>query len=527
MMLSYEVMAVLISFLVGYYLINIWSRFAAPNNNEPPKAGGARPLVGHLHLIGGRLAHITFAAMADKYGPIFTVQLGVHRALIVSKWELVKEIFTTCDTKVSFRPNLVSGKLLGFDSTMFSFSNDLGYWRGIRKLISQELLSAPRLELLKHVRVWETAESVNQLYKAWEVLKIKDGSDSGRMMMQVELKQWLGDLNLKVMLRIVADKKLSHGGDDSESSRCRAVLGEFFLLIGQFLVGDMLPYLGWLDVGGFEKRMKKTARELDIIVGKWLEEHRADVRSGGGGGEDKLDFMGVMLSTIHGVSLGGHDPDTVIKTTCLAMVAGGTDSITIGLVWALSLLLNNPNALKRAYEELDTVVGRDRRLNDSDIQNLVYLQAIVKETLRLYPALPLPGREFTQDCTVGGYHVPKGTRLIVNLWKLHRDPSVWAEEPSSFMPERFLSRSSSSDDALRQHFEYIPFGAGRRMCPAMNFGVQMMHLVLAYFLHSFDVKTPDDHQVVDMTESSGLTNMKATPLRVLVAPRLSPNHYID
>nr|WGJ64302.1 CYP82D-1 [Lysionotus pauciflorus] len=518
---SYEIITVL-AIIFGYYLILIWSRFAGgrlkakKNNNEPPKAGGARPFIGHLHLIGGSsaatLPHITFGAMADKYGPIFTVQLGVHRALIVSDCTLLKEIFTTFDTKVSSRPNLVSGKHLGFNSTMFSFSNDLGYWRGIRKLISQELLSAPRLELLKHVRVSETSEAINELHKVWEVEKDK----SGRMML--EMKQWLGDLNLNVMLRIVADKKLStlHG---EESSRCRVALREFFHLIGLFLVGDTLPYLGWLDIGGYEKRMKKTARELDIIVGKWLEDHRCR------GDKQQLDFMGVMLSTIHGVSqLGTHDPDTVIKTTCLAMVSGGTDSITIGLVWALSLLLNNPNDLKRAYEELDTVVGREKRLNESDIQNLVYLQAIVKETLRLYPALPLPGREFTEDCTVGGYHIPKGTRLIVNLWKLHRDPNVWAEEPSSFRPERFLTSNPSTAGA--QHFEYIPFGAGRRMCPAMNFGVQMLHLVLADFLHAFDVTTPND-EMVDMTEGTGLTNMKVTPLRVLVAPRLSPNLYIS
>ncbi|KZV25682.1 hypothetical protein F511_04743 [Dorcoceras hygrometricum] len=517
---SYEVIIVVLTLFLGYYLIR--SLFAAGKKNEPPEAGGSRPFIGHLHLIGGSstttLPYIAFAAMADKYGPIFTVRLGAYRALIVSERAVVKEIFTIYDKKVSSRPISLAGKHLGFDNTMFSFSNEYGYWREIRKLISQELLSAPRLEMLKHVRESETAESINELYKVWEVEK----NNKGRVM--VELKQWLGDLNLNLMLRIVADKKLPRRSD-GESSRWRAVLGEFFYLLGQFTVGDTLPYLAWLDVGGYEKRMKKTAKDLDIIVGQWLEEHRRKMMQYNSEDDKKqMDFMGVMLSTIQGVSLGGRHPDTVIKTTCMAMVGGGSDSITVGLVWALSLLLNNRNELKRAYEELDKVVGRDRRLIESDIQNLAYLQAIVKETLRLYPALPLPGREFIEDCTVGGYHIPKGTRLIVNLWKLHRDPDVWGEDPSSFRPDRFLTGTSATDRL--QKFVYIPFGAGRRMCPAMNFGFQMLHLVLADFLHAFEVTTPDD-EMVDMTESAGLTNMKATPLPVLLAPRLSPNLYIN
>ncbi|KAK6150746.1 hypothetical protein DH2020_015678 [Rehmannia glutinosa] len=178
------------------------------------------------------------------------------------------------------------------------------------------------------------------------------------------------------------------------------------------------------------------------------------------------------------------------------------------LVWALSLLLNNRHVLKEAQEELDKHIGRERRVKESDISNLVYLQAITKETLRLYPA---------------GYHVQKGTWLIVNLWKLHRDPHVWGDDLLEFKPERFLS-THKNVDVRGQNFELIPLGAGRRSCPGTNFGLQMLHLVLANLLHAFEVSTVSD-DVVDMTESAGLTNIKATPLDVLVAPRLSPSLY--
>lgn len=202
-------------------------------------------------------------------------------------------------------------------------------------------------------------------------------------------------------------------------------------------------------------------------------------------------------------------------------MVGATDTTTVSLTWALSLLLNNRQALEKVQKELDDVVGKERLLSESDIDKLVYLQAAVKETLRLYPAGPLGGaREFTKDCTIRGYYVPKGTRLLINLWKLQRDPQVWAD-PLEFKPERFLT-THKDIDVKGQHFELIPFGAGRRACPGISFGLQMTHLVLASLLHAFDVTTPSSGPV-DMTGSPGMTNIRATPLEILVKPRL-PSH---
>ena len=206
------------------------------------------------------------------------------------------------------------------------------------------------------------------------------------------------------------------------------------------------------------------------------------------------------------------------------MILGGTDTTTVTLTWAISLLLNNPNVLKKAQEELNIHVGKDRKVNELDIGKLVYLQAIVKETFRLYPTVPLGGRrEFTEDCTVGEYHVPCGTRLIVNQWKLQRDARVWPE-PLEFRPERFMT-THKNVDVKGLDFELIPFGAGRRACPGITLGLQMLHLVLANFLHGFEISSPSSAPI-DMSESTGLTNMKATPLEILLKPRLSSNLYI-
>lgn len=202
------------------------------------------------------------------------------------------------------------------------------------------------------------------------------------------------------------------------------------------------------------------------------------------------------------------------------LITSSTDTTTVMLTWTLCLLLNNPHALKIAQEELDNIVGRDRQVNESDITNLIYLQAIIKETLRLYPAGRLGGtREFSEDCTIAGYHVPKGTWLLTNLFKLHQDSEIWSN-PSEFRPERFLDGNHKHVDVKGTHFELIPFGAGRRSCPGIGLALQILHLVIATFLQHFDISTPGDAPV-DMTETAGMTNAMASPLEVLISPRMS------
>lgn len=205
------------------------------------------------------------------------------------------------------------------------------------------------------------------------------------------------------------------------------------------------------------------------------------------------------------------------------MIVAGGDTPSVILTWALSLLMNNRHMLKKAQEELELHVGKERQVEVSDINKLFYLQAIIKETLRLYPGSQLSGpRDLTEDCTIDGYYIPKGTRLIQNLWKIQRDPKIWAD-PLEFRPERFLM-THKHVDVNGLHFDLIPFGAGRRACPGIEYSIQMLNFVLATLLHGFEISTPDN-VLVDMTESAGLINKKATPLEVLVAPRLAPPLY--
>nr|URF53679.1 cytochrome P450 [Trichosanthes cucumerina] len=511
------------SSIVGLFLLLLFSVFVlkkgrAYKRRHPPEAAGGWPIVGHLPLlVGPKLPHETLGAMADKYGPIFTIRVGVHRAVVISSWEVAKECYTALDSVISSRPKSVGGKLFSYNFAGFGFRpNYDSFYRSIRKIIASELLSNRRLELQRDVRVWEVKRSVRELYDVWT--KREGGSESDDLV--VDMDEWIGNINLNVILMMVCGKRFC---DDEEMRRCRRAMRDFFDLGGQFMVGDAIPFLRWLDLGGHEKAIKKTLTELDCLIGEWLEEHRRRRELGKANGEH--DFMGVMLSILQeqGMDLAGYDADTVNKATCMALISGGTDTITVTLTWAISLLLNNREALRKAQEELDIHVGNKRLVDESDMSKLVYLQAVVKETLRLYPAGPLSGiREFSQDCRVGGYDVEAGTRLITNLWKIQTEPRVWAE-PLEFKPERFLS-SHKHLDVKGQNFELAPFGYGRRACPGLGFGVQMTQLVLASVIHSLELGTRSD-EPVDMAACLGLTMHRVNPLQVLVKPRLLATAY--
>ncbi|XP_023762967.1 cytochrome P450 82A4-like [Lactuca sativa] len=211
-----------------------------------------------------------------------------------------------------------------------------------------------------------------------------------------------------------------------------------------------------------------------------------------------------------------HDYETVL--------AAGLDTTSATLTWALCLLLNNPRILEIAQYELDEHVGRKREVEESDLKNLVYLNTIVKETLRLYPPGPLIlHHESMEDCITCGYKIPKGTRLLTNLWKIQHDPTKWPD-PEEFQPERFLT-SHKHVDVKGSNYELLPFGSGRRVCHTILFALRPLHITLATLIQQFVLKKPSN-EPIDMSKSAGVTISKAIPLEVLLALYLSLDIYL-
>ncbi|PVH32675.1 hypothetical protein PAHAL_9G457600 [Panicum hallii] len=285
---------------------------------------------------------------------------------------------------------------------------------------------------------------------------------------------------------------------------------------------------GWLavhagGVQGYVKRMKRSAKMFDRFLEHVLDEHNERRRREG---EEFVarDMVDVLLELADDPNLEVPIHRDGVKGFILDLIGGGTDTSAVTVEWAMSELLRNPEVLAKATEELDRVIGRDRLVAEEDIPNLPYMEAVVKETMRLHPVAPLlTPRLCREDVSVGGYDVPAGTRVLINIWAIGRDPAVW-EAPMAFRPERFVG---SGVDVKGQDLELLPFGSGRRMCPGIGLGLKMVHMILANLLHAFAWRLPDGVAAEDlsMEETFGLTVPRRVPLEAVAEPKLPAHLY--
>ncbi|MCD9639910.1 hypothetical protein HAX54_024864 [Datura stramonium] len=516
----------LLALLVSWFLVllvavkyKIRSRASSGTSISAPKAPGAWPFIGHLHLLSGQLPVCrTLGLMADKYGPIFQLQLGSHPAIVVSSWEMIKDCFSGANEKIfASRPSMAVGKYLGYNGAVFALAPYGPYWRDIRKMVTLELLTNSRLEKLKHVRTSEVNCCIKELY-----------SNCSNIDAQLNLSSWFENITCNIIIRMLAGKRFSSSVTGcTEEMHFKESIKKALFLGGAFVFSDAIPSLEWMDIGGNIKAMKQTFNEVDTVFDSWLKEHIQKRKDSHiiNSTDDQSDFIDVMLSTLpEGNMDSGYDRDAVIKATTLILIMTASESTAETLIWALSLLLNDTRSLKLAQDELDERIGRNRWVEESDIKNLPYLQAIIKETLRLYPPGPLSGpREAIEDCYIGKYHIKKGTRLIVNLWKLQRDSRIW-EDSNKFKPERWFVKEHMNINFRGQNFEYIPFSSGRRMCPGLLFGTQVVHLTLAKLLHGFNISMPRDDPV-DLSEGVGIALPKVKSLQPVLSPRLAVELY--
>ncbi|CBI27805.3 unnamed protein product, partial [Vitis vinifera] len=297
------------------------------------------------------------------------------------------------------------------------------------------------------------------------------------------------------------------------------MLDELFLLNGVLNIGDWIPWIAFLDLQGYVKRMKALRDKFDRLFDHVIEKHRARREAADFVAKDMVDML-LRLA---------DDPDLEVKLgtdgvkgLTLDLLAGGTDTSATTMEWAMSEILRQPSIATKATEELDRVIGRDRWVEEKDIPQLPYIDAIVKETMRLHPvAVLLAPHLALQDCNVSGYDIRKGTRVLVNAWSIGRDPNIW-DAPEEFRPERFLGKAI---DVNGQNFELLPFGSGRRMCVGYRLGLKMIQSSLSNMLHGFHWKLPGDMKTeeLNMEEVFGLTTPRKVPLVAVMEPRL-PSH---
>ncbi|KAF9622007.1 hypothetical protein IFM89_029227 [Coptis chinensis] len=288
-----------------------------------------------------------------------------------------------------------------------------------------------------------------------------------------------------------------HVGDSEEVKRFQELVRETLRLSDVSNVGDFLPIWRWIGGDkGFKNKMLGLKAKRDKFLEDLLEEHRrlrSDLKFDRE--EKQTPLIQVLLSLQEAEP--EHYTDNVVKGIMWDLFAAGTDTSKSTMEWAMSLLLNNPHVLKKAQEEIDLHVEPGRLLDESDVEKLRYVHSIVMETLRMYPPGPLMiPHEASEECIVGGYNVPRGTMLIVNLWAIENDPNVW-NEPTKFVPERFLGL-----ERTRVGFKLMPFGVGRRKCPGEGLATRVITLTLAALIHCFDWERVGE-QMVDMSRARG------------------------
>ncbi|KAH7528341.1 hypothetical protein FEM48_Zijuj05G0062400 [Ziziphus jujuba var. spinosa] len=300
----------------------------------------------------------------------------------------------------------------------------------------------------------------------------------------VNLSQVLMKLANDVVCRVALGRKYSDGED---GKKFKKLLGDFVELLGCFFIGDYIPWLSWLRfVNGFDGKLKKVAKEFDGFLEKVVQEHVDDYKKREIK-EDYKDFADILLHV--------QNENLLIDRV---------------FIKAIILLLRHPNIMRKLQAEIRSIAGSKTHITEDNLEGMVYLKAVIKETLRLHPAVPLIPRVSRTQVEINGYEIQPGCHVYINAWAIGRDPISW-ESPEEFNPYRFLK--SDVDDKAHD-FRLIPFGSGRRGCPGIQFAMAVIEIALANLIHRFDWGLPcgERGEDLDISETFGLGIHKKFPL---------------
>ncbi|KAI5075638.1 hypothetical protein GOP47_0009714 [Adiantum capillus-veneris] len=465
----------------------------------PPGPWGF-PLIGNLlELLGGDLPHIAMARLSRKFGPIVFLKLGKAPTVLVSDSTLARACLTSATDKIfASRPPMEATRRLQFGNCagiiMTPYSDE---WRQARKLCSLQLFTARRVSEFEPIRRDEIVVMMGKIkQQAGEIVNLTEALSS--LTEGMTCKMLLG----KPLEEINA---VDEGG---VSINMKMLVQRGTQLFQIPIIGDFIPALGFLDRSN-KVALDEVHNGFDIIFSKLIQERQQSAAMPLKAGSPQV-ILDVLLHNV--------DIDRV-KNIMMDLITASIDTSATVLDWAMAELLGCPQAMARLQAELDEVAkGEDRLIEEAELGDLVYLKAVVKETMRLHAPVPLLIPHLsTEECIVGGYRVPKGTRLLINAWAIGRDARSWPEEPDRFKPERFLSGQGATIDFCGQHFELLPFGSGRRICPGMSLAIPLVESALANLVYNFSWHLPLGHSL-DLSERFAVVVCRAHPL--LAIPHL-------
>uniref|UniRef100_A0A2P2MX68 Cytochrome P450 n=1 Tax=Rhizophora mucronata TaxID=61149 RepID=A0A2P2MX68_RHIMU len=463
----------------------------------PPKF----PFIGNLHQFG-ELPHQSMWQLSEKYGPVMLLQLGRMRAVIISSAEAAKEVLKVNDLACSSRPNFAATGRLSYNYLDVAFTPYGDYWREIRKIVVLELLSLKRVQSFHFIREEEVDSLINSI------------SLSSSSAVPVNLTKMIYDLTANITLRMSFG--FSHRGTNNfDREGFHEVVHEADELLANLSADEYLPCLGWIidRMNGHHARMERAFLRLDTFFQRVIDDHLKPGRE-----EAHEDVIDVLLR-IEKEQAGSGTQFTKdnIKAVLMNLFLAGVDTSAVVVNWAMAELVRNPRLMKKAQEEIRKCVGKKGKVTHCEIDQLYYLNMVIKETLRLHPPGPLLlPRKTMSHCRINGYDIPPNTLIHINAWVIGRDPRYW-KDPLEFIPERF---ANSSVDFKGQSFEFLPFGGGRRICPGVHVATATMQIALANLLYCFDWKPPSGMKEEDirMEERTGFSLTVARREDLILVP---------
>ncbi|XP_009136238.1 cytochrome P450 705A22 [Brassica rapa] len=444
-----------------------------------PPSPPSLPIIGHLHhllffllykpsLFFFDILPLEFLhTLSSKYGTLLLFRASFFPFLLVSSASVAYEIFTTHDVNVSSRNLPTNEGSIIFDTSGFVTAPYGGYFKFMKKLIVTKLLGP-------NAQVQSRSIREDELERLRGILL-----DKARKKESVEINKEARKLVGNIVARMTMGRSFTEENGDVESIQslvAKANASKIKMALSVLIFGQLEK----VGISWFKKRT--VIKKFDKLIERCLVEHKEKPNK-----DQCMDMMDVLLAVSEDPNAEYKITRNNIKAFLVELFLGGIDTSVNSIQWTMAEIINNPIIADRLREEIDSVVGKSRLIQETDLPNLPYLQAVIKEALRLHPPVPIIPREFNQGCTVGGFFVPGKTRLLVNIFAVMRDPNVW-EDPLEFKPERFLTSLSSGqeDERNKQTLKYLPFGGGRRGCPASNLGYMIVGTTIGMMLQCFD-----------------------------------------
>ncbi|CAN1140814.1 Cytochrome P450 71D10 [Linum perenne] len=478
------------------------------------------PLLGNIHnlVFSTTFLHRSLHQLSLNYGPLFRLKLGQITLMVASTPEMAKQLLKHHDLTFAQRTPLLYPSLIFYDCSDILFSPYGQYWRQLRKVCHSQLFSPIRVDSFSSIR----RDEVSNLIAS--VRKISSSSSSSKGgPASVNLSRLVFEASCGVTCRAAFGSKY----DDLDT--LKSLTSDIMQLASSLGLADLFPSNGNL-LKVFSRmtnfRVNRVMRGTDKILEDILKDHRNNAPADGNTTiVENLVHVLLMLQRNADRDLPFPLSDNNIKAVLLDILVAGsqTSSATIG--WIMSEIVKNPSVMERAQAEVTSVFNKngphdDHMDEDTAIQQLHFLKCCIKEAMRLHPPVALIVRESRTSCNVCAYDIPRKTLVAVNAWSTCRDPRYWSDA-ERFVPDRFLECASSVNYVEKDHFEFIPFGAGRRMCPGISFAMANIELSVAKLLYHFDWKLPGgiNPQDLDMAERFGVTITRKNDLILIPVPR--------